>query len=201
MSDEADKLSAALDAAATKELLLSETPRSRFKVVAAVDSLAEAVGALLMLGITAILFVGTLSRYLFNNPLTWVSEIAPQSIVWVSVVGMYISLRRQDLLIVQVLTRRLSLVNRMRWTIATDLISTVVMCILAWFGYRYLQQFGSDLTPLLRIPKGIFMTAIPFGIAAIAIAFLADAWRVWKAGPEGQIDQFLDSGVQEVHPT
>jgi tripartite ATP-independent transporter DctM subunit len=56
----------------------------------------EAIGAVLVLAETVILFCGVVSRYVFDSPLIWSDELATLLFLWLSMLGMVVALRRSE---------------------------------------------------------------------------------------------------------
>jgi tripartite ATP-independent transporter DctM subunit len=68
--------------------------RLALKVDFAIGTLAEAVGAALVLAETCILFAGVVSRYVFNSPLMWTDELANFLFLWLAMLGAVVAFRR-----------------------------------------------------------------------------------------------------------
>ena len=71
-------------------------PRSRADSISTIGHLTEAVGAVLVLAETCILFAGVVSRYVFNSPLMWTDELATFLFLWLSMLGMVVAFRRNE---------------------------------------------------------------------------------------------------------
>lgn len=175
-----DGLSSRVEQAAEDSGPTLATPHSRYLVVRAFDRVIEFAGAVTMLGITLVLFANAVMRYLFDSGLVWSSELTTSMVIWVAAIGMLISLRRGELLIVAVLTKRLSPRGRRYLHTVAALFSALAFSHLAWLGYDYVQSFGSDVTPYLRLPKGWFSSAIPIGIGLMAGGFFIQAVNVFQ---------------------
>ncbi len=68
--------------------------RLALKIDFAIGTLAEAVGAALVLAETCILFAGVVSRYVFNSPLMWTDELANFLFLWLAMLGAVVAFRR-----------------------------------------------------------------------------------------------------------
>lgn len=152
--------------------LEATTPPSKFLVVRIVDRTVEMLAALTLAAITVIMFANAFSRYLLNSPFGWAEEIVTGLLLWLVMFGLFIGIRRRDLIIIRVLVGRFRLRNQVRFKIMADVISALVLGHLAWFGLQYLLTFGGDASAYLRIPKGFFTAALPVGAAAAAIALV-----------------------------
>lgn len=150
----------------------STTPPSRFLAVRLIDRTVELLAALTLAAITLIMFSNAISRYLLNSPFGWAEEIVTGLLLWLVMFGLFVGVRRRELIIIRVLVARFKLKSQVRFKIVTDIISAVVLGHLAWFGLQYLLTFGGDASAYLRIPKGFFTAALPIGAAGAAIALV-----------------------------
>src|ERR1700688_883615 len=99
MSSEAPRLAhviAATDelATAAEDPAWAVTRRIALKIDAVIGTLAEAVGAGLVLAESCILFAGVVSRYVFKSPLMWSDELANFLFLWLAMLGAVVALRR-----------------------------------------------------------------------------------------------------------
>ncbi len=92
MTSEAPDLRQAV--AASEGLPWAGVRRLALKVDFAIGTVAEAVGAVLVLAETCILFAGVVSRYVFNSPLMWTDELANFLFLWLAMLGAVVAFRR-----------------------------------------------------------------------------------------------------------
>lgn len=151
------------------------TPRAA-SAVRVVDQIVEVIAAALLLGITGILFANAIARYALNSPIGGTEELATSLVVWLAMSGMYLSVRRRDLIRVELLLDQFSPRTRSRLFGLTYLATGAFFVYLALVSFAYLAEFGPDKTPFLRLPKGLFTSAIPIGSVLVAIAFAVNAW-------------------------
>ena len=164
-------------AAAGRKAELTPPPRSRFLAVRVIDHFAEALGVTILAGIVLLLFVNAMGRYLFASPIGWAEEVATGLVVWLAMIGVFISVRRRDLIVVRVIVNKLRPSQQKRLHLVMTLVGVGALSYLAWNGLEYVQTFGGDRTPYLAIPQGVFFAAIPVGITAIVLALLANILR------------------------
>ncbi|APU22191.1 TRAP transporter small permease [Actinoalloteichus sp. GBA129-24] len=164
------------DRAGSPELVETEadavTRPSRFRTVRIIDHTVEALAAACLVVITLILFWNATSRYLFDSPIGWAEEIVTGMLLWLTMLGLVIAARRNDLIVVRVVVRRFSTSVQVWLKLAADTVSAVVFTHLAWVGWQYLLVFGSDRSAYLRLPRGFFVAALPIGALAVAIVLL-----------------------------
>src|ERR1700688_3008698 len=94
----------------------------------AVQWLMTAVGAVaaaLLVAETLILLAGVISRYVFDNPLTWSDELASVLFSWLAMLGAVLALHRGEHM------RLTALVNRLpqRWRVWLETLGALVVCV------------------------------------------------------------------------
>ena len=134
------------------------------------DRVAEVFAVILLGSIVILIFLNSLSRFAFSSPLVWTEEVVATLIIWVSVAGAFLALRRRELITIEVVTKRLPPGPRRGLWVAVQLSSALVLAYLAWLSWQYFDVFGGDKTPYFGFPKGVYMSALAVGWAAMAIA-------------------------------
>lgn len=147
-------------------------PPSSHVVMRIIDRTVGFLAGASLGGLTMILFVNALSRYLFDHPFGWAEEITTGMLVWITMLGMFLATRRRELITIRVLLRKLSDNTQVVLKVVADLITALVMLHLAWVGYLYVTEFGGDQTAYLRIPKGFYTAALPIGAFGVTLAVL-----------------------------
>ncbi|MEU6644688.1 TRAP transporter small permease [Saccharomonospora sp. NPDC046836] len=137
-----------------------------------IDRVLEALAALSLVSITVLLFANATLRFLFNSPLGWTEEIVTGLMLWLTMFGFVLGVRRRESITVRAFVGRLPLKVQVWLKLATDLVTAVVLLHLAWFAFQYLTEFGSDTTAYLRLPRGFFTAALPVGALAAALLVL-----------------------------
>ncbi|AQA06736.1 hypothetical protein BVC93_26255 [Mycobacterium sp. MS1601] len=137
-----------------------------------IDRVLEALAAANLAAITAILFLNAVLRFLFNSPLGWTEELVTGLMLWLTMLGFTLGVRRRESIAVRALVGRLPIRAQVWLRLATDLLSALVLLHLAWFAYLYVVTFGDDPSPYLQLPRGFFTAALPVGAAAAALILL-----------------------------
>ncbi len=152
---------------------LLPVPSNANVLVRTIDRTVEFLAALSLGGLTLLLFVNASSRYLLDRPFGWVEEISTGTMLWITMLGMFLATRRHELITIRVLLRKLPEQTQVVLKVVADLITALVMLHLAWMGLLYLLEFGGDQSAYLRIPKGFYTVALPLGALGVTIAVLA----------------------------
>ena len=103
-----------------------------------------------------IMFVGVVSRYVFNHPLTFVDEVGPIFIVWSTFVGYSIALRKDEHIKMDILY----LAVKGKWKRAMDLFSYICGIVFAFFMMRYGFLAMMMQRNIIRIPIGFIFTQL-----------------------------------------
>jgi tripartite ATP-independent transporter DctM subunit len=170
MSAEAPRLSQA--AAVTQDLAWAGTRLLALKIDFAIGTLAEAVGAALVLAETCILFAGVVSRYVFNSPLMWTDELANFLFLWLAMLGAVVAFRRDAHMRLTTFVNSLS-PERSRWleTVGALVVIVFVLEILVPAA-QYLQVQRSTELITLPLSDGYRVVALVVGPTLLAIIAL-----------------------------
>jgi tripartite ATP-independent transporter DctM subunit len=170
MSAEAPRLSQA--AAVSEDLAWAGTRRFALKIDFLIGTLAEAVGAALVLAETCILFAGVVSRYVFNSPLMWTDELANFLFLWLAMLGAVVAFRRDAHMRLTTFVNSLS-PERSRWleTVGALVVIVFVLEILVPAA-QYLQVQRSTELITLPLSDGYRVVALLVGPTLLAIIAL-----------------------------
>jgi len=120
-----------------------------------------------------VLFVGVVSRYVFNRPLTWSDELASILFLWLAMLGSVIALRRSEHMRLAFLVG----LAPARWrrfldTFATTVVAVFLILMIAPArNYAEVQWFIT--TPALEIHDGYRVAAIGVGAVLMLVIVLA----------------------------
>ena len=133
---------------------------------------AEALGALLVLAETCILFSGVVSRYVFDSPIMWTDELATFLFLWLAMLGAVVALRRDGHM------RLTTFVNwcspRLRSWLGTvaELVVIVFVLEIIFPARAYLGVQESTELITLHVSDGYRVLAILVGAGLIATVAL-----------------------------
>jgi len=159
-----------LDAPVTK-------PRRPAWVSSAVNWIFESAAMILMALMAALVFANAISRYAFAKPLPWTEEVVMNLMVWLVAVGIVLAGLRQTLICCDILTSRLNQNTIRVLFVCCSIVGAAAMAYTAWLTWEYLQFFGRDRSPILRIPKGIMIGAVFTALVGLSLTILANLFR------------------------
>jgi tripartite ATP-independent transporter DctM subunit len=159
-------------AAVREELAWAGVRRLALRVDFAIGTLAEAVGAALVLAETCILFAGVVSRYAFNSPLMWTDELANFLFLWLAMLGAVVAFRRDGHMRLTTFVNSLS-PERAQWlgTVGALVVIVFVLEILVPAA-QYLQVQQSTELITLPLSDGYRVLALIVGPTLLAIVAL-----------------------------
>ncbi|MBV9786270.1 MAG: TRAP transporter large permease subunit [Acidisphaera sp.] len=117
-----------------------------------VDGLTRGIAAALVVVEIAILFAGVISRYVFDDPLVWVEELAGILFLWLVSLGAVIALMRGEHMRMNVIVGRIGRPAQRFLARLSAVIVAVVTIGLIVPGWSYAVQQQAILTPVLQMP-------------------------------------------------
>ncbi|SIN84284.1 TRAP transporter small permease [Vannielia litorea] len=142
----------------------------------------EALAAALMGGIALLVLANALGRYLFGKPLPWSEELVITAMIWVASTGLLLGAIRGSLITCDVLVARLPPRACRLLAVACGVIGAGALGFFAWQIRAYLGLFGGDVTPILRMPKGLGISALMLAMAGMGGVLLFRAARLMARG-------------------
>lgn len=137
----------------------------------------ENLAMVLMAILTMLVFANAFSRYAFSAPLPWTEEAVTYLLVWLAAVGIIIAGLRQTLICCDIITYRLRPGRQRMLGGFCALLGSATMFYCAWLTWQYMRIFGADLSPVLRVPKGVLMMALLIALLGLAITLLIPLFR------------------------
>jgi TRAP-type C4-dicarboxylate transport system permease small subunit len=150
----------------------------------AINRVAEAAGVAVLAVIVSLVFFNAVGRYAFRFTFIWGDEIVLSLLPWLGMLGMFLSIRRRQVIRIDFFVASRSRAVARALEIAGSLVAAAAFVYLAVVSIQYMQFFGGDRTIYLKIQKGWFMAALVIGPALAAGAYLVMAYEAWRGrGP------------------
>jgi TRAP-type C4-dicarboxylate transport system permease small subunit len=147
--------------------------------VRALDRCSDIVLVLSMAIIVAALAVQVTLRYFFHAPLPWPEELSQFLLVWISFLGMYVALRRNQHIRIEWLPK-----NGGQFVRGLKILGLVSICVfLAYIGYggfKLAMTAWNQPSTALRIPMAIPYLIIPIACLLSFFAVLGLMCRTWR---------------------
>lgn len=141
----------------------------------------------ILLGVMMIVLLGTITlqvvaRYCFSAPPSWTEELARRLMQLIIFGGAGIAYRKSEMSGITLLLEHMPEKMRQGACIFTHAVVIAFCVYLTYYGYMMCIQIGSQLSPALRLPKSIFMAAIPFFGVITTIFALEKIYKIVKTG-------------------
>jgi tripartite ATP-independent transporter DctM subunit len=137
----------------------------------------EMAGAALGAAIILLMLAGVCSRYLFSISVVWIDEVVSICFLWLAMIGSVIAIHRNEHL-------RLTLFVQKLPPGAQGYVNAFGLLVVAAFlgalmgpAVEYVHSEWIVSLPALDIPNSFRVAAIAFGIGAMLLTVLAQAWR------------------------
>lgn len=139
-----------------------------------IDIMAIVAGLLLLL-IMVFVCAEVVTRYIFNRPLGWVTEIGSYVLLYVTFLVAAWVLRAEAHVAMDTITNLFHPKTQSLIKAITSAASAFVCLVLAWFGLTVsldLFQSGYFTPTMLELPKWFITAIIPLGSLVLAIQFI-----------------------------
>ncbi len=145
------------------------------KLVAVYEKIEEILAGIALICGIGIMFVGVVAR-LAKHPMTFVDEIAPIFIVWSSLLGYSIALRKDehikmDILYAAIKNEKIKKI----FDIFGNLCCILFTFFVAFYGYRAMtmQMRMNRVTQIMEFPLWIAYSIIPFTGVVMTLRYIA----------------------------
>lgn len=130
------------------------------------------------------IFIGVVSRYVFNSPVIWSEELALFGMIWLVFFGSSVVIRERNHIRLDLLEYffRHEKAKKVTNLIADILVIAVLAAIFIYGIKQFL--FVTDLTTALQIPRRYILLAIPVSAALMLIRMAEKMYRDRKSERE-----------------
>lgn len=145
-----------------------------------VNRLVEIVGVSVLVAIVAVIFTNAVSRYALNHSFSWAEEMVQMAMPWLAMTGVFLSVRRGTMIRIDYFFDKIP--YRFQGAVARFgyAVNVVVLGAMAWVSLDFVRLFGGDVALYVQIPTGWSTSALVFGAAGAAMAYLAEFYREWR---------------------
>lgn len=145
-----------------------------------VNNFVEAVGVTVLAAIVIVVFTNAVSRYAFANSFSWAEEFVQMSMPWLAMSGVFLSVRRGTMIRIDFFFEKIP--PRYQGVVAKCgyAVNIGVLSAMAWVSFDFVRLFGSDVALYVEIPVGWSTSALVWGAAGAAMAYLAEFFREWR---------------------
>jgi TRAP-type C4-dicarboxylate transport system permease small subunit len=128
-----------------------------------VDVAVDGVVRLLLALFASVIFVGVITRYLFNLPLAWSEEVSRFSFVWLSLLGAETCLRERGHLGVDLFMQYVPASLRRGIEVGVQVAMGGLLGVLFVGGIELTRVTHAQASPALGMPMSYVYAAVPIG--------------------------------------
>jgi len=136
------------------------------------DRCINGILALIMGGMTVLVFSSVVLRYILNSPVTWSEELASLLFAWLTFVGAYVGFRTHSHIRIDTLTMFLPAGLRSGIRRMVDVGVLLVLGVFIWQGFSLVTTTWSLEFPAMEISRGYLYLSLPIGACLMLAAIL-----------------------------
>jgi len=141
------------------------------------DRIVGGLLALIMGGMTVLVFSSVVLRYVLNSPVTWSEELASLLFAWLTFVGAYVGFRTHSHIRIDTLTMFLPTGLRRGILRVADMGALAILFVFIWQGFSLTATTWSLEFPALEISRGYLYLSLPLGACLMLVAILLSPRR------------------------
>lgn len=150
------------------------------KVNSIVERIEKWIAVIIISAIVLIVFAGTVSRYILNDPFYGTDRLATYLMVWLGFIGFQIATSKMRHIEIEFLKAKVKPRTKYLMNIITSLLSGIFLFILSFISYQYMEESRAleDVDLILNIPIWWIILIIPVSciMSAIRSMFSALLW-------------------------
>jgi TRAP-type C4-dicarboxylate transport system permease small subunit len=144
------------------------------KISDGLNRACEAVLVALLAAMTMAVFLQVVFRYLFHFPLFWTEELARYCLVWASLTGASIALKKGAHIAIRLLVDRFpSRAGRAVFIFLARSFTALILVVVLTGGIQLVVITSRQISPALRIPMAIPYSALPVCSAIMLVHIVA----------------------------
>ncbi len=149
-----------------------------------INRIGEIGLVLFLVVLTVVVFLQVLFRYVIQLPLFWTEELARYCLVWASLLGAGVALKRgQHIAVTYLLDRFPAGVRKAAVRMSQVSVGFIVVVIL-WGGLELVHITQHQISPALRIPMSYPYLSIPIGAVMMLIHIIASFFQPVQASTD-----------------
>jgi TRAP-type transport system small permease protein len=131
--------------------------------------------------LSGVVFLQFFTRYVLNDSYAWTEEIARYLLIWVTFFGLFMVVRKQSNVAVEVFYRWMPIGLRRILSTIVDVIAIAFYGTATYLCIQLSQRTQQSMTSL-DLPKSVIYWGVTFGLAVSTLYAVFVAWRHWRTG-------------------
>jgi len=128
-----------------------------------VNRIAEGAIVVIISLMAVAVFVEVIFRYILPLPLFWTEEFARYCLVWSSLLGAGVALKRGEHIAVTFFTNKFPKTIQMKTSLLVQIFIATFLGVILWGGFYLVIITQHQLSPAMRIPMSWPYMAVPIG--------------------------------------
>ncbi len=138
----------------------------------------------------ALVFVGTVLRYIFGLSIIWAYEVSILLLVWTAFLGAAAGVRSNSHVNFDMFVNMVPASGRKWVVLLKDLVVLAFLVMGTWYGYKVLGRTMRQQMQTVNLPVGVLYMAIPVGFVPMILFYLQElleniSSKPAKTGKEG----------------
>lgn len=146
-----------------------------------INRVTEVILVVVLSVMAVVVFLQVIFRYVLNFPLFWTEEFARYCLVWCSLLGSAVAVKRGQHIAVTVFMDRLPPALRRGLTVIALVSVAAILAIILWGGIQLVAVTRAQISPALRISMSIPYLAVPVGAALMLVHTIGFIYKTLTA--------------------
>ena len=142
------------------------------------NRITEVILVIVLTAMAVVVFLQVIFRYVLNFPLFWTEEFARYCLVWASLLGSSVAVKRGQHIAVTIFLERFPPALHRVLQITALVAVAVILTVILWGGIQLVAITRAQISPALRVSMSIPYLAVPVGAALMllhTIGFIFEA--------------------------
>lgn len=154
------------------------------KISNLIATIEKFLSILLIAGITLVLFIHVIFRYILNDPIYWASEASIFMMAWATFLGGSLGLKYKMQSSFTFFINRLTAAQRRVLSIITHILMLSFLGLLIYVSFEWVLSLSGSSSSSLRIPMWIPYSCVPVGLTFAFIHLLNHLVNLFKGQEE-----------------
>lgn len=138
------------------------------------------LGAFIFVVLTVLLTLQVITRYVFRHSFTWAEELSLAIYVPMVYASVAAAVYNRKMIRITIVTDNLPFLGKKACLILSNVLYIVFCGIIIWAYQSLIDNLGSAVTTIMRMPISIIYATIPIMHVLIAIRLIQDSVKLWK---------------------
>jgi TRAP-type C4-dicarboxylate transport system permease small subunit len=147
------------------------------------NRITEIILVVVLAAMAVVVFLQVIFRYVLNFPLFWTEEFARYCLVWSSLLGSAVAVKRGQHIALTILIERLPKTLRRGLTVTALISVAVILTIILWGGIQLVAITRAQISPALRISMSVPYLAVPVGAALMLVHTIVFIYQTLTTKP------------------